>query len=176
MKIWIKTSFIKVEIGGRIIKEPYLPKSKLLADALYEGKIAYSLIDLGDETCLCRVSALPELAASIVADTAITVLTDSEAEAILKSKYPLSELENLDIKDVEVDELAKAEGIDPAVRADIQVPTRGRQVLQSQEMHLLKLIANKKRIDIGDLEEEIELGKNHAHNQALARLRGSSGI
>jgi len=172
MKVWIKTKFVAGEKGDR---EPYLARLKL----------SYSLIDLGD-VCLCRVAGTPDQISTILADAEITQLTDEEARKIIKSKHPNSDLENVDVADPEVDEMAKSLGIDPHIRADIQVPTVGKQLLQDQEKHLLSLIserlgltrdqwdtyAKEKFGKLGiDIDREIREGKNEAHEIVLNIIR-----
>lgn len=136
----------------------------------------YSMLDLGNE-CLVRLSGKPEDIKKLIEDPEIKVLKDEEARKIIKSKYPNSDLEDLDVADIELEELAKAEGLDPhEIKRDVQVPTRGRRVLQCQEAHLFRVLAKKKKVDISDIEEHIELGSKHAFNRALARLRGKTGL
>ena len=135
MKVWVKTKLEEKlnEITGEITRVPYLAG---------QG-VRYSIIELGKNECLCRVAGAPAQINSIIADTDITQLTDEEAREIIKNKYPNSDLENLDIPDPEIDGIAKALGIDPKIRADIQVPTRGKQVLQDQENYLMAHICEK---------------------------------
>jgi len=173
MKVWIKTKFIAGEKGGR---EPHLAGLKL----------SYSLIDLGD-VCLCRVAGTPDQISTILADAKITQLTDEEARKIIKSKHPNSDLENLDVADPEIDEIAKSLGIDPKIRADIREPTRGKQVLQDQENYLMACICEK--VGLGkdywdaeakkttewttgiEIEHDIKDGKVEAHEFVLSRIR-----
>jgi len=164
MKLWIKTKIVGKGTEDNP-RRPYLPVN-----------LPYSMLDLGDE-CLVRVSGKPEDIKKLLNDPNITVLKDEEARAIIKSKNPNADLEDVDVVDIELEELARSEGLDPhEIKRDIQVSTRGRRVLQCQEAHLLRVLAKKKGIDISDIEEHIELGSKHAHNRALARLRGAAGI
>jgi len=97
------------------------------------------------------------------------------------------DLENIDIADPEVDEIAKTHGLDPKLRADIQIPLRGKQVLPGQENHMLALIATKKGKSKAhwddeaaasgkwakgiDIENDILDGTGAAHEFMLSRLR-----
>ena len=164
MKVWIKT-----DIVGKGTEDdprrPYLPVN-----------LPHSMLDLGNE-CLARVTGKPEDLKKLVEESAIKLLKDEEARQTIKSKHPNSDLEDLDIADIELEELARAEGLDPnEIKRDIQIPTRGKRVLQCQEMHLLRVLAKKKDVDLSDLEEDIELGSKHAFNRALARLREKTGL
>jgi len=165
MKAWIKTKIVG-DGTEHNPKRPYLPL-----------ELPYSMIELDANTCLARVSGMPNPIQPVLADVEIEEITDADARVIIKSKYPHADLENIDVADIELDEIARAEGLNPdEVRKKIRVATRGKQILQCQEMHLMRVLAAKRGVDLADLEEHIELGYNHAHNQALARLRGSSGI
>jgi len=167
MKLWIKTKFEIKEIDGIPHRVP----------AGVPETLPYSIFEIDDNTCLVRVSGKPEEIKKLLSDPNITVLTDEEARAIIKSKNPNADLEDVDVVDIELEELARSEGLDPhEIKRDVLVPTKGRRVLQCQEAHLLRVLAKKKGIDISDIEEHIELGSKHAHNRALARLRGKTGV
>ena len=102
------------------------------------------------------------------------MLKDEEARAIIKSKNPNADLEDVDVVDIELEELARSEGLDPhEIKRDILVPTRGKRVLQCQEAHLLRVLAKKKGIDISDIEEHIELGSKHTQ-QSFSKVERSS--
>lgn len=148
--------------------------------------VQYSFIKLDDTTCITRVSGTPAQIATIKADAAITVLTDDDAQIIIKSKYPDSDLENIDIADNEIDEIAKAQGLGPKLRADIQMPTRGKQLLQDQESYLMSFISKKmeftedwwnKEAKNGkwatgkELEDSVKDGCGEAHEFILSRIR-----
>jgi len=166
MKLWIKTKIV----GSGTAEDPrraYIPTDN----------INCVMMEIDDNTCLCRIAGHPDEIKTILSDPNITVVTDAEALDIIKSKNKYFELEDLDVTDPELEELARSEGLDPhEIKRDVQVPTRGKRVLQCQEAHLLRVLAKKKGIDISDIEEHIELGSKHAHNRALARLRGAAGI
>jgi len=176
MKIWIKTKIVG-EGTEDDPKRPYLANQNVVA----------SMMEMDANMCLCRVAGTPQQINAIIADTDITQLTDEEARKLIKIKYPNSDLENLDIADPEVDEIAKALEIDPKIRADIVVPSRGRQVLQDQENYLMAHICEKilltrdywdteaakttkwkKGIDI---EHSIKDGHAEAHEFVLSRIR-----
>ena len=181
MKVWIKTKIIGKGTEGDP-KGPYLANQPL----------SVSMIDLGNGACLARVAGTPEQISTILADADITQLTDEEARKIIKSKYPNSDLENVDVADPEIDKIAEAQGIDPKIRADIVIPSRGRQVLQDQENYLMAHICEKilltrdywdteaakttkwkKGIDI---EHSIKDGHAEAHEFVLSRIRSKIAV
>ena len=159
------------------------PKHPYLADQ----DIPASMLELPDNTCLCRIAGTPAQITTILADDAITEQTDEQATTIIQSKHPGSSLENLDIADPEIDEIAKSLGLDPHLRADIQIPTRGKQILQDQENYLMAHINTKKGISKQfwdgeaaksskyskgiDIESDVIDGKGAAHEFILSRLR-----
>jgi len=174
MKLWIKTKIV----GKGTEDDPRRPYLSV--------NLPYSMIDLGNE-CLARVSSKPEEIKKLLGDQNITVLKDEEARAIIKSRYPNANLENVDVIDIEIDEIAKENGLDPhEIRRDIQIPTVGKQVLQDQEKHLMTVVSkklgfsraywdkvagihyNKKGIEI---DRDIRTGYNYAHTFVLDRIR-----
>jgi len=177
MKVWIKTKFEIKEIDGI----PHRTPASVLET------LPHSILEIDDNTCLVRVSGKPEEIKKLLSDPNIIVLTDEEARTIIKSKNPNADLENVDIIDVEIDEIAKENGLDPhEIRRDVQIPTVGKQLLQDQEKHLMTVVSkklgfsraywdkvagihyNKKGIDI---DREIREGKNEAHTFVLDRIR-----
>lgn len=172
MKIWITT-----ETMGADKKYAYVANQDVVV----------SRLDISSTACLCRVAGTPAQIATIFADTAITEQTDEQAQTIIKSKYPDSDLENLDIADPEIDEIAKSLGLDTLSRADIQIPSRGKQLLQDQENFLMAQINVKKgkskqfwdeeagtsgKYPKGiDIENDIIDGKGAAQEFVLSRLR-----
>ena len=180
MKLWIKTKIVG-KGTDEDPRRPYLANQTLPA----------SMIDLGNDTCLCRVAGTPEQISTITGDTDITQLTDEEARKIIKSKYPNSDLENLDVADPEIDKIAKAQGIDPKIRADVVISSRGRQVLQDQENYLMAHICEKILLtrDYWDteaakttkwekginIEHSIKDGHAEAHEFVLSRIRKKIG-
>jgi len=174
MKLWIKTKFVGKGTENDP-RRPYLPVN-----------LPYSMLDLGDE-CLVRVSGKLEETKKLIEDPDITVLKDEEAREIIRSRNPNADLENVDIIDVEIDEIAKENGLNPhEIRRDIQIPTVGKQLLQDQEKHLMTVVSkklgfsraywdkvasvhyNKKGIDI---DRDIRAGYNYAHTFVLDRIR-----
>jgi len=175
MKAWIKTKIIGTG-SNEDPRRPYLANQSVLS----------SMMEIDADTCLCRVAGTLEQINTILEDTEITQLTDEEARQIIKSKYPNSNLENLDIADPEIDEIAKSLGLDPEARADIQIPTVGKQLLQDQEKHLLSLISERLGLTrdqwdtyakgkfgkLGiDIDREIREGKNEPHEAVLNIIR-----
>jgi len=176
MKVWVKTKIIGTGTGTDP-RRPYLSGQD----------VRYSVIELANDKCLCRCAGTPEQINTITADADITQLTDEEARKIIKSKYPDSDLENVDVADPEIDEIAKAQGIDPKIRADLIIPTRGRQVLQDQENYLMahiceKLLLTRDYWDAEaakttkwkkgiDIEHSIKDGEVLGHEFVLERIR-----
>ena len=176
MKILIQTKIIGTGTDDDA-RRPYLADQDVPA----------SMIELSDTECLCRVAGTAAQIATILADAEITEHTDEQVQTIIRSKHQDSDLENLDIADPEVDDIAKAQGLDPHLRADIQMPSRGKQVLQDQENYLLALISTKKGkskkfwddeasksgkcAKAIDIENDIIDGKGAAHEFVLSRLR-----
>ena len=176
MKKWIQTKIIGIGTEDD-------PRRPYLAD---QG-VQTSMIELSDNKCLCRIAGTPTQIATILADTAITELTDEQATTTIQSKYPDSNLENLDIADPEIDEIAKSLGLDPHLRADIKIASRGKTVLQDQENYLMAMISEEKGISrpmwdeeavnsgkylkgIG-IQRDVIDGKGAAHEFVLSRLR-----
>jgi len=156
MKIWTETNIIGTG-SGLDMKRPDLPSG-----------VRYSMLDRGDGTCLCRVAGPPEVIGGIRRR-----LSDGEAEAILKSFNPEFELEDLDVPDPELDDELGTLGEDPdEVRRQVQTPTKGKHVLQDQELAVMRRIAQNRGIAISELDEdEIKEGKTEAHERVLNRLR-----
>lgn len=171
MKIWIKTKII----GTGNIGDP--------RHADVPAELSCSLMELPNNECLCRVAGISENISLITAPK----LTDEEALKIIKARHPDSSLESLDAIDLEVDKIAKLEGLDPTIRADIQIPARGTCVLQAQENYLMAHISEKMGLtkeywdaEAGktikwkkgiDVENDIKDGKGEAHEFVLSRIR-----
>ena len=152
--------------------------------------VPVSMIELPDNKCLCRVAGTPTQITTILADAAIVEQTDAQAIIVIHSKYPDSNLENLDIADPEVDDIAKANGLNPHIRADIKIASRGKQVLQDQENYLMAQISAKKgkskqfwdneAMKSGkylkgiDIERDVLDGRGFAHEFVLSRLRAKA--
>ena len=180
MKTWIITNTIIKESVEYDIEPHIVPY-------ISNQNVPVSMMELENNKCLCRVAGTPSQITTIIADTAITEQTDEQATTIIQSKYPDSSLENLDIADPEIDEIAKSLGLDPHIRADIQIPTRGKMVLQDQENCMMADISEKKGISRSmwdeeagksgkypkgvDIEKAIKDGKGAAHEFILSRLR-----
>lgn len=176
MKTWIKTKIIGTGTS-KDARRPYKANQE----------VPTSMMELENNECLCRVAGTPAQISAIVADAEITQLTDEEALIIIKNKHPNSNLENLDISDPEVDTIAKTQGLNQKLRADIIIPTRGKQLLQDQENYLMSHICEK----IGltkecwnteaakttkwkkgkDNEDDVKDGKGEAHEFVLSKIR-----
>jgi len=176
MKLWIQTKII----GTGMDEDPIRPY-------LIDQDISSSMMELLNGKCLCRVAGTPKQIDTILADPDIIKITDEQAKNLIQLKHPNSNLENLDIIDPEIDEIAKILLIDPHLRADIKIPSRGKQVLQDQENYLMAHISMKKskskqfwddetsksdNYSKGiDIEKAILDGKIDAHEFVLSRLR-----
>ena len=175
MKAIIRTKIIGTGTSENP-RRPYLASQNVPA----------SMMELADNECLCRVAGTPTQISAIVADAEITQQTDEEALTIIKNKYPNSDTENIDIGDSEIDNIAEAQGLKPKLRADIVMPTRGKQLLQDQENYLMSHICEKMKFTKAwwdkeakngkwatgsDLEKDIKDGKGEAHEFTLSRIR-----
>jgi len=130
----------------------------------------YSSVDLRDGTCLARIAGEAETVEAIKRLAHATELDDYSARALLRTIHPNSDLEDCDVPDPEVDALLKREGLDPAeVRRKARVTTK--HALQSQELHALATLAERRGIDISDLREGCRSGLCAPHNQALSRVK-----
>jgi len=156
MKIWTEANITGTGSGADM-RRPDLPP-----------KVRYSALDRGDGTCLCRVAGSPGVIRRIRQR-----LSDDEAEAILKSLNPEFSLEDLDVPDPELDNILRTLGENPdEIRRQIQTPTKGKHVLQDQELAIIRRIAQHRGITIGKRDEdEIKEGKTEAHERVLSRLR-----
>ena len=165
MKLWIRTRVI----GKGTEDDPFRPDLGGLA-------LRYSCVKVGDEA-VCRVAGMPDDIKTLAGTTGITVLRDKEALELIRKVNPNADLESVNVYDPELDEVAKANGIDPIkARKEIQKPTAGRSLLSSQERNLISKVSDARGVSCSDLEEDIDKGLKHAYNRALARLRGSVGL
>lgn len=172
---------------------------------------------LSDGKPIFRLAGLPADIEPIIADaklitTDFILLTDEEVliEETTKRMEGISQLaiqrgeinvenmkpaqgrdgwmhEGCDVADPEIDDIAESLGLDPQSRADIQIPSRGNQVLQDQVKKLLAQISTKKgkskqfwdgeagksgKYPKGiDIENDVLDGKGGAHEFVLSRLR-----
>jgi len=177
MKVWIITNY-ETRVTDEGIKR--MPK-------IWWDGYRCTHTDIGADRCLCRVAGTPAQIDTMLVSADITQLTDEEARKIIKSKYPNSDLENLDVADPEIDEIAKAHGIDPKIRADILIPSRiGKPLLQEQEHYLLKVISEKVGLTRPDwdtifkakynklgieIEEGMLKGRGEDHERILSEIR-----
>ena len=176
MKKIIKTKIIDLN-GEENKKTIYLPVHD----------ISYSVIDLGMDNALVRMAGKREVIEKIIKDKEIKVLTDEEGLIELRRIYSFASLENLNIKDDEVDDIATMIEINPQIRADITITELERPVLEEQEIYLLQHICERMKIskkywneksklsgkwkDGQELEDEIRNGKCEAHNFILEHIR-----
>jgi len=165
MKSWIETDFKTVTEGDETYRAPDLAGYETDSD------INYSIMDKGDGTCLCRVAGPPAKVREIEQATVPNPRTDDQARNSIQEHRPNSDLENLDVRDPEIDAMLEAEGEDPAdVRSDVQVPTVGEQVFQDQELRAMEVVAQERGVDIPD-KDRIKRGFGSAHENAMGRLR-----
>lgn len=120
MKIWIKTDMKNIK-----------DKLKFLSYSLFK-------INFPNEVLL-RISGTKKQINTFL----LYKITDEKAKAIIQLKNPNNNLENIDVPDIEIDEIAKIYGLNPNIRKDIQIPTYGKQILQNQINYLLKHISIK---------------------------------
>lgn len=170
MKVWILT---KITADGK---------------AYTSGQeVGFSMVKLTSGEYLSRISGTPAQMNIIRSDGAITELTDDEALEKISEEYPNSALENVDVPDPEIDDIAKSCGLDPKIRADIVIPTRGNHVLQDQENYLMTHICEKiglteeywdteaaktTKWDKGiDIKNDFKDGNREAHEFVLSRIR-----
>jgi len=161
MKSWIDTDII----GTGTEEDPRRPDL-----GGYEGssKIALSMLDKGDGTCLCRVAGPQAKVQAIV--NAKGELTDDEADSTIKSINPNAGLHNVDVRDSEVDMLAEAAGLDPH-HERIKNGKYGRP-LWEQEPQIIESVANAMGVPVSDKElDNIRHGRCDAHESALSKLR-----
>jgi len=162
VKSWIETDLVEN------------PQGELVPDlAGHEGDpdVFYSVMDEGDGTCLCRVAGPQAKVEVIEGATAPNPQTDNQARNLIQKHHPDSDLENVDVRDPELDSMLEAEGEDPTdIRRDVQAPTAGNQVLQDQELHAMEVVAQKRGVDIPD-KDKIKRGFKSAHENAMDRLR-----
>jgi len=163
MKSWIRTSCYW---DGTT--EANLPD---LGNYETDREIRYSLAKIDFPTdVLCRVAGPIAKVSAIVATKG--TLTDAEARTIIKRYNPNADLENVDVRDPEIDGILESLGENPqAIRKQVQTPTVGRQVLQDQELNAMKVITRRKGVDISPYEDAIKRGKQAEHEDAMAKLR-----
>lgn len=152
MKIWVRTSII----GAGTTEDPRRPD--------IPGGLPYSMVDLGDGTCVARV------AGPYAQVSALTPITDDEARTLIKGYNPSADLFNCDVPDPELNDLAKTLGIDPLEvrrRAPITTPF----ALQSQEAALLEEVTGRRDVDISANLDRIKEGRSDEHGKALEKLR-----
>lgn len=176
MKLFISTKMLGTGAEGDYLR-PFLA----------DQDVSASMMTLDDGMCVCRVAGDPSAIAIVAPHPDIDVLDDSAALSVMRGKYHECDLENVDIPDPEIDEIAKANGLDPHLRADIKTPSRGNQVLQDQENYLMAMISTKKgkskqfwddeagksgKYPKGiDIENAIIDGNNEVHEFVMSRLR-----
>jgi len=166
MKSWIETDLYE---NTSDFYEP--TKVPDLGGYETDPDVAKSVMDKGDGTCLSRVAGPRAKVRDIERATAPNPQTDDQAREIIQENHPNSDLENVDVPDLELDSMLEAEGLDPTdVRSDFQVPTEGSQVLQDQELHAMEVVAQKRDVEIPD-KDKIKRGEGKAHENAMKKLR-----
>ena len=157
------------------------------AGKLSQYNLNFSRMLLNDTEALYRISADPAMINAVINDIDVTLISDEEAITKIHLLHPNSDLENIDVEDPEIDEIAKSLGLDPHIRADIQIPSRGKQLLPPQENYLMAQISTKKGISRPmwdneavkygkylkgiDIQRAVIDGKGAAHEFILSRLR-----
>jgi len=211
MKIWIKTKLSDKENAG-----PSNPNKPLLNGYEDLNSISTTMVKpLSSGHILIRAEGLPEdiipLKEDAIANIAgMQLLTEDEAEELVRkelvrdvsqleiqrgnvinpTKMPDREnwaCESCDCSDKEVNEIAIAQGLDPGIKADIILQTRGTHVLQDQENYLMAQISTKlglskeywdseannseKWENGNDIERDVIDGKQEAYEFVLSRIR-----
>ena len=175
MKTWIKTNAYN---AGTVEEPNFLPD---LGGLEYTSPYSLVKINFPSEVLVRIAGEMTDI------NTLKDQITDEEAYTLIKSNHPDAGLENCDVVDPEIDEIAKSLGLDPHLRADIKIPSRGKQVLQDQEKYLMTHISEKKgkskqfwdneanksgKYKKGiDIQNDVLDGKGAAHEFILSRLR-----
>ncbi len=128
-----------------------------------------------------RVTGTPSQIQTLLSDPKVTLLSNGDFLTL----FPNLELMDCDVPDVEVDDIAVKNGIDPALKTDIKIP-KGKYLLQEQENYLLSLVSERKGITKTDwdilvtstkwnkgknLENDVLAGKTDAHEFIISKLR-----
>lgn len=167
MKTWVRTECYN---AGTSENPENLPD---LGGYETDRDINYSLMRINFPTdVLCRVAGPQVKVKDIEQATVPNPQTDDQAGDLIRKHYPSSDLENVDVRDPEVDAMLEVEGEDPTeVRSNVQTPTVGRQVLQDQEFHAMQVVANHRGVDISPHERGKKRGRKDEHEKALKKLR-----
>jgi len=163
MKAWVETSYKTIydKNFGEEARYPDLGGAEL-------GGVEWSAMDKGDGSCICRVVGSPDKVRAVVA--AKGEQTDDQADSVIKGINPNAGLHNVDVRDSEVDTLAKAAGLDPH-HERIKNGKYGRP-LHEQEPQIIESVANAMGVSVSDKElNDISHGRCDAHESALSKLR-----
>jgi len=155
VKAWVRTKII----GSGAEEDPRRPDLKGL-------RLNYSMIELGDGTCLCRISGREQDIQMLLSYTDVTELTDEEAESLIKSVNPKADLTCVDVRDEELDEIATNLGLNP-----IEIRKRSGARLHDQEWGLIKEIASRKGVDVSSYEADFKKGKVRAIKRIRRELK-----
>jgi hypothetical protein len=214
MKTWVKTKLSdKPDVGEFNLNKPLLnghEDASIISTAevkpLSSGHILVRVVGM-------PTSIIPIIEDAKLNLDGMQLLTDDESEILVRTElimdvsqleiqrgnisafdlipYPGREnwsCESCDCADPEIDTIAKSLGLDPhQIRSTIQMPSRGKQVLQDQENYLLAQISTKKgksnqfwddeAVKSGkypkgiDIDNAILDGKGAAQEFVLSRLR-----
>lgn len=116
MKELIDTTFTTVTENEEQVRVPDLGGVETDSD------VQYSVMDKGNGDCLVRATFPAGKYDDVV--SAGTVLSDEEADMVIKAHHPRSGLENLDQPDVEVDELLDEHDVTEVLDAEEQMQLR----------------------------------------------------
>jgi len=165
MKGWVRTSCYQTTRDSQTINLPDLGGYET------DSEIRYSLAKIDFPTdVLCRVAGPPAKIKAIEQATVPNPQTDDQAGSIIASINPNSGLHNVDIRDPEVDSLAKAAGLDPH-HERTKNGLYGRP-LWEQKPQIIESVAKAMGVSIPDKElDDIRHGRCDAHENALSKLR-----
>lgn len=136
MKEFIETSFTTVTEDGQETRVPDLGGYET------NQNVQYSVMDKGDGTCMCRVTAPETTMEEMRSNSATTTLQETEAEQKLSANRERATLENLDQPDVEVDEILNKHSID--------------ELLTDADKDVANIVLNWSSLDREDKQEILE--------------------
>jgi len=167
MKSWIRTSCYQTTQNGQTVNLPDLGGYET------DSEIRYSLAKISfPDDVLCRVAGPQAKVQAIV--NAKGEQTDDQADSTIKGINPNAGLHNVDVRDPEVDELAKAAGLDPH-HERTKNGKYGRP-LWEQEPQIIESVARAMGVSISDKElDGIRHGRCDAHENVSSKLRRKGG-
>lgn len=170
------------------VQTKYVNKNSVNKPYLAGQNVPYSVMELEPNSIIARVAGTPEQISLILNDSNIIQLTEKQVLAMAKEKDSEFELYKCDVADMEVDILARTNGIDPKLRSDVKISrANGIPVLQEQENYLMGIVSEKKGLtrqywdeEAGslvpsmtgqDIENKILDGSQDSQEFVLSRIR-----